>query len=77
MTYHLFPTPLVTGRRKKLMLCDIRKAVKFLCINVVHCTPSILAVVPLDDYPILKTVSLLVKFSGRIQSKIGQNGSNL
>jgi acyl-CoA synthetase (AMP-forming)/AMP-acid ligase II len=46
---------LVTGR-KELVLGDIAKAIKTLRINVVHCTPSILAVVPLDDYPTLETV---------------------
>ena len=46
---------LVTGR-KELVLGDIGKAVKSLRINVVHCTPSILAVVPLDNYPTLETV---------------------
>ena len=46
---------LVTGR-KELVLGDIGKAVRSLRINVVHCTPSILAVVPLDDYPTLETV---------------------
>ena len=46
---------LVTGR-KELVLGDIGKAVKSLRINVVHCTPSILAVVPLDSYPTLETV---------------------
>ena len=46
---------LVTGR-KELVLGDIGKAIKSLRINVVHCTPSILAVVPLDNYPTLETV---------------------
>lgn len=46
---------LITGR-KELVLGDIGKAVKSLRINVVHCTPSILAVVPLDNYPTLETV---------------------
>jgi acyl-coenzyme A synthetase/AMP-(fatty) acid ligase len=46
---------LITGR-KELVLGDIAKAIKSLRINVVHCTPSILAVVPLDEYPTLETV---------------------
>ena len=46
---------LVTGR-KELVLGDIGKAVKTLRINVVHCTPSILATVPLETYPTLETV---------------------
>jgi non-ribosomal peptide synthetase component F len=46
---------LVTGR-KELVLGDIGKAIKSLRINVVHCTPSILAVVPLENYPTLETV---------------------
>ena len=46
---------LVTGHRE-LVLGDIGKAIKSLRINVVHCTPSILAVVPLDNYPTLETV---------------------
>jgi len=46
---------LVTGR-KELVLGDIGSAVKNLRVNVVHCTPSILAVVPLDPYPTLETV---------------------
>ena len=46
---------LVTGR-KELVLGDIGQAIKSLRINVVHCTPSILAVVPLQNYPTLETV---------------------
>jgi len=46
---------LVTGR-KELVLGDIGSAIKNLRVNVVHCTPSILAVVPLDPYPTLETV---------------------
>ena len=46
---------LVTGR-KELVLGDIGRAIKNLRINVVHCTPSILAVVPLEHYPTLETV---------------------
>jgi len=46
---------LVTGR-KELVLGDIGGAIKNLRINVVHCTPSILAVVPLEHYPTLETV---------------------
>ncbi|KAF9644147.1 acetyl-CoA synthetase-like protein [Thelephora ganbajun] len=46
---------LVTGR-KELVLGDIGKAIKSLRIDVVHCTPGILAVVPLDNYPTLETV---------------------
>ena len=65
---------LVTGR-KELVLGDIGKAVKSLRINVVHCTPSILAVVPLDSYPTLETVvvagealgkKLIEDWSGRV-----------
>lgn len=46
---------LVTGR-KELVLGDLPKAINSLRINVVHCTPSILAVVPLGSYPTLETV---------------------
>ena len=46
---------LVTGR-KELVLGDIGRAIKKLRINVVHCTPSILAVVPLEPYSTLETV---------------------
>ena len=50
---------LVTGR-KELILGDIGKAVKSLRINVVHCTPSILAVVPLENYPTLDSETVVV-----------------
>ena len=43
---------LVTGR-KELVLGDIPKAIRSLWINVLHVTPSILAVVPVDDYPVV------------------------
>lgn len=46
---------LVTGR-KEMVLGDISNAIKSLRINVLHVTPSILAVVPLDSYPTLETV---------------------
>ncbi|KAF9241407.1 putative nonribosomal peptide synthetase [Melanogaster broomeanus] len=46
---------LVTGR-KELVLGDIAKAIRMLRISVLHVTPSILAVVPVDDYPSLETV---------------------
>ncbi|KIJ63457.1 polyketide synthetase [Hydnomerulius pinastri MD-312] len=46
---------LVTGR-KELVLGDISKAIRTLRISVLHVTPSILAVVPVDDYPTLETV---------------------
>ncbi|KAI6009612.1 putative nonribosomal peptide synthetase [Pisolithus orientalis] len=46
---------LVTGR-KELVLGDIPQAIRSLRINVLHVTPSILAVVPLCEYPTLKTV---------------------
>ncbi|KAF9228933.1 putative nonribosomal peptide synthetase [Gyrodon lividus] len=46
---------LVTGR-KELVLGDIPKAIRTLHISVLHVTPSILAVVPVDNYPSLETV---------------------
>ncbi|KIJ63455.1 polyketide synthetase [Hydnomerulius pinastri MD-312] len=46
---------LVTGR-KELVLGDIPKAIRTLRISVLHVTPSILAVVPVDDYSTLETV---------------------
>ncbi|EGO03426.1 hypothetical protein SERLA73DRAFT_101532 [Serpula lacrymans var. lacrymans S7.3] len=46
---------LVTGR-KEFVLGDIPKAIKSLRINVLHVTPSILAVVPVEDYPTLETI---------------------
>ncbi|KIK92693.1 hypothetical protein PAXRUDRAFT_146735 [Paxillus rubicundulus Ve08.2h10] len=46
---------LVTGK-KELVLGDIAKALRTLRISVLHVTPSILAVVPVDDYPSLETV---------------------
>ncbi|KAH9923014.1 putative nonribosomal peptide synthetase [Amylocystis lapponica] len=46
---------LVTGV-KELVLGDIGKALKTLNVNVLHVTPSILAVVPLESYPTLHTV---------------------
>ena len=46
---------LVTGR-KELVLGDIGRAVKNLRVNVVHRTPSTLAVVPLEHYSTLETV---------------------
>jgi acyl-coenzyme A synthetase/AMP-(fatty) acid ligase len=46
---------LVTGR-KELVLGDIGNAIKSLRINVLHVTPSILAVVPVEAYPTLETV---------------------
>ncbi|KAJ3195836.1 hypothetical protein HK101_010930 [Irineochytrium annulatum] len=41
---------------KEMVLGDIGTAIKKFNINVVHVTPSILAVVPLEDYPTLETV---------------------
>ena len=55
---------LVTGR-KELVLGDIARAIKKLRINVIHCTPSILAVVPLDYYPTLETVVVAGEALGR------------
>ena len=55
---------LVTGC-KELVLGDIGKAINSLRINVVHCTPSILAVVPLDSYPTLETVVVAGEALGR------------
>ncbi|KAL4070679.1 amino acid adenylation [Scleroderma citrinum] len=46
---------LVTGQ-KELVFGDIPKAIHSLCISVLHVTPSILTVVPIDDYPTLETV---------------------
>ena len=46
---------LVTGR-KELVLGDIQKAVNSLSINVLHLTPSILAVVPVQAFPTLDTI---------------------
>ena len=46
---------LVTGK-KELVLGDIPKALRTLRISVLHVTPSILAVVPVDEYPCLETV---------------------
>ena len=40
----------------QLVLDDIPKAIRSLRINVLHVTPSILAVVLVDDYPTLETV---------------------
>ncbi|KAH7890103.1 putative nonribosomal peptide synthetase [Phlebopus sp. FC_14] len=65
---------LVTGR-KELVLGDIPKALRTLRINVLHVTPSILAVVPPEDYPTLETVvvagealgkKLIEDWSGRV-----------
>ncbi|KIJ60828.1 polyketide synthetase [Hydnomerulius pinastri MD-312] len=46
---------LVTGR-KEMVLGNIPAALRNLRINVLHVTPSILASVPVDDYPHLETV---------------------
>ena len=46
---------LITGR-KELVLGDIGNAIRSLRINVLHVTPSILAVVPVEAYPTLETV---------------------
>ncbi|EIW85840.1 hypothetical protein CONPUDRAFT_80229 [Coniophora puteana RWD-64-598 SS2] len=46
---------LVTGR-KELVLGDIPKAIRSLRISVLHVTPSILAVVPVYEYPTLETI---------------------
>ncbi|KAF9238195.1 putative nonribosomal peptide synthetase [Melanogaster broomeanus] len=46
---------LVTGR-KEMVLGNIPVALRDLCINVLHVTPSILSTVPVDDYPRLETV---------------------
>ncbi|KAG9316162.1 hypothetical protein JVU11DRAFT_3845 [Chiua virens] len=67
-------TTLVT-RRKELVPGDIPKALRTLRINVLHVTPSILAVVPVDDYPCLETIvvagealgkKLIEDWSGRV-----------
>ncbi|KAH7927995.1 putative nonribosomal peptide synthetase [Leucogyrophana mollusca] len=46
---------LVTGR-KEFVLGDIAKAIRALHIGVLHVTPSILAVLPVENYPSLETV---------------------
>ncbi|KAG6375737.1 hypothetical protein JVT61DRAFT_2583 [Boletus reticuloceps] len=65
---------LVTGR-KELVLGDIPKALRTLRIGVLHVTPSILGVVPVDEYPCLETVvvagealgkKLIEDWSGRV-----------
>lgn len=65
---------LVTGR-KELVLGDIRMALRTLRIGVLHVTPSILAVVPVDEYPCLETIvvagealgkKLIEDWSGRV-----------
>ncbi|KIJ63928.1 hypothetical protein HYDPIDRAFT_40894 [Hydnomerulius pinastri MD-312] len=65
---------LVTGR-KELVLGDIPKAIRTLRISVLHVTPSILAVVLVDDYSTLETVvvagealgkKLIEDWSGRV-----------
>lgn len=65
---------LVTGR-KELVLGDIPEALRTLRIGVLHVTPSILAVVPVDEYPCLDTVvvagealgkKLIEDWSGRV-----------
>ena len=38
------------------MLGDIGRAIKEFRMNVIRCTPSILAVIPLERYPTLETV---------------------
>ena len=55
---------LVTGRRE-VVLGDIGIAIKKLRINVVHCTPSTLSVVPLEHYPTLETVVVAGEALGR------------
>jgi len=50
---------------QKLMLGSIKRAVRDLRINVVHCTPSILAVVPLEHYPTLQTVVVASEALGK------------
>ncbi|KAI5993419.1 hypothetical protein EDC04DRAFT_1271012 [Pisolithus marmoratus] len=55
---------LVTGR-KELVLGDIPKAIRSLRINVLHVTPSILAVVPPGEYPTLQTVVVAGEALGR------------
>jgi len=65
---------LVTGR-KELVLGDIPKALRTLRISVLHVTPSILSVVPVDEYPCLETIvvagealgkKLIEDWSGRV-----------
>jgi len=65
---------LVTGL-KELVLGDIPMAIRSLHISVLHVTPSILAVVPVDDYPTLETIvvagealgkKLIQDWSGRV-----------
>ncbi|KAF9218618.1 acetyl-CoA synthetase-like protein [Gyrodon lividus] len=41
---------------KEMVLGNIPVALRDLCINVLHVTPSILSAVPVDDYPHLDTV---------------------
>lgn len=65
---------LVTGK-KELVLGDIPRALRTLHISVLHVTPSILAVVPADEYPCLETIvvageslgtKLIEDWSGRV-----------
>ena len=65
---------LVTGR-KELVLDDIPRALRTLRIGVLHVTPSILAVVPVTEYPCLETIvvagealgkKLIEDWSGRV-----------
>lgn len=55
---------LVVGE-KELVLGDIPKALRTLRINVLHVTPSILSVVPVDGYPCLETVVVAGEILGK------------
>ncbi|KAF9643130.1 acetyl-CoA synthetase-like protein [Thelephora ganbajun] len=63
---------LVTGH-KELVLGDIGKAIKPLHINVIHCTPSILTVVPLDNYLTLETVVVAGETLGKKLIKVHEH----
>ncbi|KAH7909125.1 putative nonribosomal peptide synthetase [Hygrophoropsis aurantiaca] len=65
---------LVTGR-KELVLGDIPRAIRTLAISVLHVTPSILAIVPVENYPSLQNIvvigealskKLIEDWSGRV-----------
>ncbi|KAI9458237.1 putative nonribosomal peptide synthetase, partial [Boletus coccyginus] len=66
---------LVTGRKELVLQGDIPTALRTLRISVLHVTPSILAVVPIDEYPCLETIvvtgeplgkKLIEDWSGRV-----------
>ncbi|EGN96334.1 hypothetical protein SERLA73DRAFT_9930, partial [Serpula lacrymans var. lacrymans S7.3] len=64
---------LVTGR-KELVLGDIPKAIKSLRISVLHVTPSILAVVPVEEYSTLETIVVAGEALGK---KLVEDWSNM